>query len=81
MQYQTSNDKKISIDAHSSHIQPDNFDEIFRGRSKVERIFEGEMFMRKLLIILPQIFSKIVLNFKLIFKNIIGPDDNFWRNS
>ena len=37
--------------------------------------------MRTLLIILPQIFSKIILNYKLIFKSIIGPDDNFWRNS
>ena len=40
------------------------------------------MFMRTLLITLLQIFSKIILNFKLV-KNIdlSGRDDNFWRNS
>ena len=37
--------------------------------------------MRTLLITLLEIFSKIILNFKLIVKSIIGPDDNFWRNS
>ena len=57
------------------------FDEIFRGKSKVQKIFEGELFMRTLKITLLQIFSKIILNFRLIAKGIIGPDDNFWRNS
>ena len=37
--------------------------------------------MRTLIIILLPIFSKIILNFKLIVKSIIGIDDNFWRNS
>ena len=55
--------------------------EINRGKSKVKKIFEGEMFMRTLIIILLQIFSKITLYFKLIVKSILGPDDNFWRNS
>ena len=50
------------------------------GKSKVKKIFEGEMFMRTLLIILLQIFSKIIFNFKLIVKSSIGPDDNLWRN-
>ena len=67
--------------AHGGQIQPDNFDEIFRGKSKVKKIFEGEMFMRTLLIILLQILSKNILNFKPIVKSIIGPDDNFCRNS
>ena len=69
------------LNAHGGQIQSDNFDEIFRGKSKVKKIFEGEMFMRTLIIILRQIFSKIIFNFKLIVKSIIGPDDNLWRNS
>ena len=53
------------------------FDEIFEGKSKVKKIFEGEMFIRTLLITLLQIFSKIILNFRLIVKSSIDSDDNF----
>ena len=28
-----------------------------------------------------QIFCKIILNYKDIVKNVIVPDDNYWRNS
>ena len=49
------------------------------GKAKLRKIFQGEMFMRTILRILHQIFPKIILNFKLIVKSIIGPDNNFWR--
>ena len=47
----------------------------------MRKIFHGEMSIRILLTTLFQIFRKIILNFKVIVKSIIDPDDNFQRNS
>ena len=40
-------------------------------------IFGGEMLIRTLITTLPQMFCKIILIFKVIFKSTIGPEDNF----
>ena len=54
-------------------ILPDNL----AGKSKVEKIFEGEMLFRTSQTTLLQMFYKIFLNSKVIIKSIIDPDDNF----
>ena len=47
----------------------------------VGKIFEGGMLIRILPTTPLQIFCKIILNSQVIVKSIIGPDDNFSRNS
>ena len=47
----------------------------------MRKIFQGEMSIRILSTTIFQIFCKIILNFKVIVKGIIDPDDNFQRNS
>ena len=47
----------------------------------MRKIFHGEMSIRILLTTLFQILGSIILNFKVIVKSIIGPDNNFQRNS
>ena len=46
-------------------------------KALVKEIFEAEMLMGKLLTILLQIICKQILNFKVIIKSIINPDDTF----
>ena len=41
------------------------------------RILEGELLIRTQSTTIHQIFSEAVLNSKVIFKNIIGPDDTW----
>ena len=45
------------------------------GKSKVGKVFDGEMLIRTLPITLLQIFCQIILNFKVIALSIIDPDD------
>ena len=52
----------------------------FCRKSKFKKIFDGEISMRRLPTTLLQIFCKTILNFKVIVKNIIDPDDNVWSN-
>ena len=47
----------------------------------MRKIFHGEMSISILSTTLFQIFCKIILNFTVIIKSIIDPDDNFQRNS
>ena len=50
------------------------------GKSKVQKIFDGEMVIRTKPTNLLQIFCKIILNFKVTVKSIIDPDDNVKRS-
>ena len=43
----------------------------------VRKILEGERLIRTLLTTLLQMFSKMNLNFQVIFKSVIDPKDNF----
>ena len=47
------------------------------GKSKMEKIFEGEMLDRTLPTTLFRIFCKIMLNFQVIIKSIEDPDEDF----
>ena len=47
----------------------------------MRKIFHGKMLIKILSTTHFQIFCKIILNFKVIVKSIIYPDDNFRRNS
>ena len=47
------------------------------GKSKIEKLFEGEMLFRPSPTTLFQMFYKIFLNSKVIIKTTIDADDNF----
>ena len=47
----------------------------------MREIFHGEMSIRILSTTLFQIFCKLILNFIVIVKSIIDPDNNFQRHS
>ena len=51
------------------------------AKSIFQEIFEGEMYIRILPTTLLQMFSKSILNFWVIVKNIKDPDNNFKSNS
>ena len=40
------------------------------------RIFEGEVLIKELYETFLQIFCKIILNFKVIIRSVIDPDEN-----
>ena len=48
-----------------------------KAKSKVQKIFEGEILIRILPTTLLQIFCKIILYSKVINKSMVHPDDNF----
>ena len=54
-----------------------NLDEILQAKSKVSKTIEGGMLYKTLPTILFQIFFKNILNFKVIIKSIVDPDENF----
>ena len=60
--------------------QPDNFDQILPGKGIVRKIFDGEMLVRTYPTTLPQMFCKIIFNFKVMVKSSLGPDDYLLRN-
>ena len=45
------------------------------GKSLIQKIFEGEILFRCQPTHLFQLFCKNIINSKVIFKSIIGPDD------
>ena len=49
---------------------------IFLGESKVRKIFVREVFIRGVPTTLLQIFCKIIVDSKVIAKNVPGPVDN-----
>ena len=51
------------------------------GKGIAKKIFDGEMFIRTLPTTLIQRFKKIIVYSKVIFKSIIDPDDNCWKDS
>ena len=53
----------------------DNFGDISLIKAKVKKIFEEELFIWTPSTTLLQIFFKFLLNSKVIFKSMIGPDD------
>ena len=62
-----------------SQKQPDNFDKKkIPSKSKVGKIFDGEMFIRTRPTNLLQIFCKMIVNFKVIVKSMKDPDDTRW---
>ena len=64
--------------AHSGKKQPDNFGKDLAGKSKVVKIFDGEMSMSTFLTTLLQIFCTIIFKSEVIVKSIPDPDVNFW---
>ena len=44
-------------------------------KNKERKIFEGDLIIKTLSTTLLQIFGKLMLQFKVIFKSMIGPDD------
>ena len=58
--------------------QPDNFGKNLAGKSKVVKIFDGEMSMSTFLTTLLQIFCTIIFKSEVIVKSIPDPDVNFW---
>ena len=58
--------------------QPDNFEEILQAKAQSGKyLMEIIMSIRKISTTLPQIFCKMIFNYKDIVKSIIDPDDNF----
>ena len=51
-------------------------EDLDKGKSIVENIFEGKMFIRSVTTPLVQIFCIIILNFQVFVKRIIDADDN-----
>ena len=47
----------------------------------IRKVCDGEVLIRTLPTIFHHIFCKIILNFEVIVKSFIIPDDNFQRNS
>ena len=47
----------------------------------VRKIFDGEMLIRTYPTTLPEMFCKIILNFKVMVKSSLGPEDYLLRNS
>ena len=52
-----------------------------KGILVVRKTFDGEMSVRTSQTTLLQIFCKTILNFKVIVKSILDPDDNFKSNT
>ena len=50
-------------------------------RKHSRKIFEGDISIRTLPTTLFQIFCKIIINFIIIVKSTLDPDDNFKRNA
>ena len=69
------------INTQSDRKQPDNCGEILPGKSMIRKLFDGEMLIGTLATTLLQIFCKIILNFLVIVKSILDPDDNSCKNS
>ena len=65
-----------TINAHSSQKQSDTYDEFFKRKHSLKKIFEGEMLIRTLPITLLQIFCEITFNSRII----VDPDNNIYRN-
>ena len=55
---------------------PDYFDDISLSKAIFRKIFEGELFIQTPSTTLLQIFYKFMLHSKVIFKSMIGPDNN-----
>ena len=51
--------------------------QVYQAKQLLGKYFEGGMLIRTLPATFLQIFCKIILNSKVIVKNIIDPDDNF----
>ena len=66
----------LPINALIGQKQPHHFDDILQTlKAKSEKIFDGEMSIRTLPTYLLQIFCKTILNFKVIVRSTIDPDN------
>ena len=72
----------LTHNAHIGQNQLDNFGEIFQAKAYLGKYLKEKYLSEQYQqLTLHHIFCKIILNYKVIPKSILDPDDNCWRNS